>query len=316
MGTAENSGSPETNASEANLADADADLNACKAALEDMGHYSESNGKVDYKSEYRIFPLLQFIMTKKSIPASDPAQSVYMQDNPFFVTKNERYANSIMLATIHSKRSAVLFNEWGYTPNEVMDYYAPMRLGDNPVLPATDKGPNNGFIEVNRKTWDHELATYTAPCQKVLNLPPTKTERPILENGQHMYPFLEEIDFVTGVQGIAAGLAEDQYLYDPEEKMMQIPILIYCPNCQIDKVVMVQDGAELKFEQHGQYENWQEWFGSEWHLFTSDKINIDLETLEEGDLSKIQSNFPPFNGDHPTRVQATIDGEIVEYFNK
>ncbi|KEQ26485.1 hypothetical protein ET33_32055 [Paenibacillus tyrfis] len=54
-----------------NASPTDHKMLACQKELEEQGQFSEYEGSVDYKSGPRIFPLLHFIMTKKSIEANE-----------------------------------------------------------------------------------------------------------------------------------------------------------------------------------------------------------------------------------------------------
>jgi hypothetical protein len=291
----------------------------CQKALEERGQFSEQKGYADYKSGLRIFPLLDFIMTKHSLQAKHPEQSVFMKDNPIFVTGNDKYSNSLLFATIHSKRTGVLHGVIGFPDNEVTRYYEPMVFGSKqgfvPQVPATDLGPLNKSVVVNRKTWVNELAKYSAVCNDTLILPPTKTESPFFHYNGKIYPFSKEIDFVAGVEGVGFGLAENGNYYYDDEKKIQIPILFYCHECKIENIVMIQDSVELKFEDKYNSE-WQKWLGKDWHAFTSEKIDFDEKVFAKAEFSKIHSDLPPFISDDPTTIKVTINGEKVEYVNQ
>lgn len=296
------------------------DILPCQKALETGGQFSELEGYVDYKSGFRIFPLLDFIMTKHSIQAQDLQQSVFMKDNPIFVTSNKKYGHSLLFATIHSKRTGVLQGVVGFPNNEVTSYYEPMVFGSEqgftPQVPATDIGPLNKSVEVNRETWGNELVSYSNSCNEALNLPPTKTEMPFFDYNGKVYPFSKEVDFVAGTEGIGFGLSEFGNYYYPDERKIQIPILFYCPECKIENVVMIQENVELKFDVNKYNSDWQDWLGKDWHMFTSQKIDFDENLFAKADLSNIHSGLPPFISDKPSIIQVTINGEKVNYVNQ
>ncbi|WP_088829925.1 hypothetical protein [Paenibacillus tyrfis] len=291
---------------------------ACQKALEDRGQFSIKDGTVDYQSGLRIFPLLNFIMTKQSVPANHTEQSVFMKDNPIFVTRNDKYANSLVFATIHSQRTGVLNGVVGFPDNEVTQYYEPMVFGEKtgftPQVPVTDAGPLNKAVEVNRETWGNELGELTKPCNDALILPPTKKATPFFKYNGKIYPFSKEIDFVAGAEGVGFGLVEYGNRY-PEGKKIQIPILLYCPNCSIENVVMIQDGVELTFKKDQYNDDWQKWLGKEWHAFTSEEIDFDENVFAEVDFASIHSKLPPFISQNPSTIQVTINGEQVEFVN-
>lgn len=292
-------------------------VNACQVALGKMGQFSDQEGKVDYKSGERIFPLLSFIMTKHSITTTDSQQSVYMKDNPIFVTRNEKYPNTLLFAPIHSKRTGVLHGGVGFPENEVTKYYEPMvfvsEIDGKRVEPSTDIA--NKTVEVNRETWTNELAKYTEACNDSLILPPTKQAEPFFEYNGWTYPFSKEIDFVAGVDGVGLGLEEYGFHY-PDEDKIQIPILIYSPQSTVDNVVMIQDGAELKFTRDKYNSDWQKFLGEDWHSFTSVEVDFDKEAFANADFDKIHSALPPFISDNPSTIQATINGEKVTFVNQ
>ncbi|SCW84698.1 hypothetical protein SAMN04487970_10674 [Paenibacillus tianmuensis] len=292
---------------------------ACQKVLEDRGRFSVEDGIVDYQSGLRIFPLLHFIMTKKSVPANHSEQSVFMKDNPIFVTRDDKYANSLVFATIHSQRTGVLHGVIGFPDNVVTQYYEPMVFGEKtgftPQVPVTDVALLNKSVEVNRETWVNELAEYTKDCNDSLILPPTKTDPPFFKYNGKIYSFSKEIDFVAGVEGVGFGLAEYGNSY-PGGKKIRIPILLYCPNCNIENVVMIQDGVKLKFKEDEYNAEWQKWLGQEWHAFKSEEIDFDEEVFTEANFSNIHSDLPPFISDKPSTIQVTINGEKVEYLNQ
>ncbi|MEK3725424.1 hypothetical protein [Paenibacillus sp. FSL H8-0034] len=298
---------------------ANSSVAACQKVLEDRGQFSEQKGTVDYKSGMRIFPLLNFLMTKNSIQASDPEQSVYMNDNPIFITRNDKYGDSLLFATIHSKRTGVLQGIKGFPDNKVNEYYEPMVLGRKTAyvkeVPSTKIGPQNKLIEVNRQTWMKELAEYTKPCDDALVLPPIQTKLPFFKNMNAIYPFSKEIDFVAGVEAVGYGLS-DYGNYYPDTNKIQIPVLLYCPKCKVENVVMLQNNAKLEFTPDKYYSDWQEWLGQDWHLFTSEKIDFDKKLFQKADLANIRSSLPPFISDSPSTIQVTINGEKVIYVNQ
>lgn len=293
---------------------------ACLKALEELGQYSEREGKVDYQSGRRIFPLLQFIITKKSIPANSPEQSVFMNDNPIFVTRNDRYANSLVFSTIHSKRTGVLHGVTGFPDNAVTNYYEPMVFGSNfgyiPQVPSTNLRPQNNPVEVNRKTWANELKDYANICKDSLILPPTNNARPFFSYNGKIYPFSKEIDFVTGAEGVGFGLDEYGISYFNNENKIQIPILVYCPKGKVESVVMLQDGVELKFTEDKYNSDWQKWLGKDWHAFKSEKVDFDEKLFAKADFAGIHSKLPPFLSDNSLTVQLVINGEKVDYINQ
>ncbi|MCP1311470.1 hypothetical protein [Paenibacillus tyrfis] len=298
--------------------EASKEIIACQKALESRGQFSIQDGTVDYQAGVRIFPLLNFIMTKQSIPAKHPEQSVFMKDNPIFVTRNDKYANTLVFATIHSQRTGVLHGVNGFPDNEVTRYYEPMVFGEKtgftPQVPVTDAGPLNKAVEVNRETWGNELGELTKPCNDSLILPPTKKATPFFKYNGKIYPYSKEIDFVAGVEGVGFGLAEYGNRY-PEGKKIQIPILLYCPNCSIENVVMIQDGVELTFNKDQCNDDWQKWLGKEWHAFTSEEIDFDEEVFAKADFANIHSKLPPFISQNPSIIRVTINGEQVEFVN-
>ncbi|KZE73676.1 hypothetical protein [Paenibacillus elgii] len=291
---------------------------ACQKALENRGQFSIQDGTVDYQSGLRIFPLLHFIMTKQSVPANHPEQSVFMKDNPIFVTRNDKYANSLVFATIHSQRTGVLNGVVGFPDNEVTRYYEPMVFGENngftPQVPVTDADPLNKAVEVNRETWGNELGELTKPCNDSLILPPTKTNPSFFKNYQAIYPFSKEVDFVAGADGVGLGLKAYGQRY-PDGNKIQIPILIYCPEGRVENVVMIQDGVELTFKKDQFYDDWQKWLGKEWHAFTSEEIDFDENVFADADFANMHSKLPPFISQNPSTIQVTINGEQVEFVN-
>lgn len=287
----------------------------CQRALEDLGQFSEKEGRVDYESGFRIFPLLNFIMTKKSIPANHLEQTVFMKDNPIFVTRNDKHENSLVFATIHSQRTGVLQGVVGFPDNEVTRYYESMVFGEGtPQVPATDIGPLNKSVDVNRETWGSELAEYTGVCKEPLILPPTKTERPFFDYNGAIFPFSKEIDFVAGAEGVGFGLLELGNRY-PDGKKIQIPILVYSPKGKVENVVMIQDGIKLTFTEDENNRDWQKWLGKNWYAFTSEEIDFDENVFIKADFPNIHSDLPPFISENESTIQVTINGEKVEYVN-
>ncbi len=295
-------------------------ISSCEAALEFLGGFSDQEGGADYQSGERIFPLLHFILTKQAVPAVSPEQEVYMKDNPIFVTNNSKYEHLIAFATIHSKRTGALHGVVGYPDNEVINYYLPMVLDvtaeNKEIIPSVEIGSSNEIIPVNRQTWSKELSSYTQSCNDELVLPPTQenTERVFLGYNGKLYPFSKEIDFVAGVEAVGFQLAEIGNSY-PGENKIQIPILLYCPQCKIENVTMIQDGKKLKFKKDEYYKEWQQWLGKEWHAFTSEQIDFDEDKFKKADFDNILSALPPFISDNPSTIQATINGELVTFIN-
>ncbi|PUA39403.1 hypothetical protein C8Z91_08210 [Paenibacillus elgii] len=292
---------------------------ACQKELEERGQFSASEGDVDYESGFRIFPLLHFIMTKKSIEANKPEQTAYMKDNPIFVTNNDKYAPSLLFAIIHSKRTGVLHGVSAFPDNKVTKYYKSMvgsaKQGEFPQVPATDVGPTNKGVEINRKTWVNELAEYTEPCKDSLILPTTKTAPPFFNYSDYVYPFSKEIDFVAGAEGVGAGLEKSIQRY-VDEKKIRIPILFYCPGCKVENVVMVQNNVELKFTEATTNSEWQKWLGSDWHMYISEKVDFDEKVFADAFFYRMRTHLPPFISEYPSTVQATINGEQVKYVNR
>jgi hypothetical protein len=299
----------------------DQNMDRCQKELESLGKFSVQGNKADYESGRRIFPLLDFILTKKSTPANIPKQLVFMKDNPIFVTDTEKYTNTLVFAPIHSKRTGVLHAVTGYPDNIVTNYYEPMVFGKKndftPEIPSVYVDSLNKSIEVNRETWVNELSEYTKACRETLILPPTNTKRPFFHYNGKIYPFSKEIDFVTGVEGVGFGLEEDGIAYyGDDNNKITIPILIYSPQNKIENVVMIQDGVELKFHLDEHYSNeWQKWLGSDWHFLVSEKVDFNEDVFSKADFSQIQSNLPPFISDNSSIIQITINGEKVKYFN-
>ncbi|SCW29925.1 hypothetical protein SAMN04487970_10024 [Paenibacillus tianmuensis] len=291
---------------------------ACQKELEERGQFSEYEGNVDYKSGPRIFPLLHFIMTKKSIEANEPEQTVYMKDNPIFVTSNKKYGNSLLFTIIHSKRTGVLHGVTDFPDNKVTKFYKSM-VGDikrgNIQIPFTEVSPRNRAVEVNRKTWENELAKYMEPCKDSLILPPTKTAPPFFNYSDYVYPFSKEIDFVAGAEGVGAGLEQSIKRY-VDEKKIRIPILFYCPGCKVENVVMVQNNVELKFTEAEKNSDWQKWLGSDWHMYISEKVDFDEKVFADAFFYGMRTHLPPFISEYPSTVQATINGEQVKYVNR
>ncbi|WP_166241976.1 hypothetical protein [Paenibacillus turpanensis] len=292
---------------------------SCTQSLERLGQFSEEGDFVDYKSGLRIFPLLYFMLTKTSIPAALPNQAVYMQDNPIFVTRDEKHPNLLLFSPVHSKRTGALQGVIGFPDNEITEYYEPMVFGKKTgyvkQVPSTEIGPLNKLIDVTRKTWGNELAEYTEPCKELLLLPPAKEEPPFFPYNGKVYPFSKEIDFVAGAEGVGLGLIENGILY-PGDNKIQIPILLYCPKCQVEDVVMVQDQEELEFQPDRYNDLWKKWLGESWHMFLSEKIDFDEERFAKADLGNIKSSSPPFTDNKPTTIRVKINGEFVEFVNQ
>ncbi|QGQ98818.1 hypothetical protein EHS13_30040 [Paenibacillus psychroresistens] len=104
--------------------------------------------------------------------------------------------------------------------------------GFTPQVPATDIGPSNKSVDVNRETWETQLSEYSRECKESLILPATIKESPFFQYNNKIYPFSKENDFIAGVEGVGFGLDENGNYYFPEEKKIQIPILFYCPECK------------------------------------------------------------------------------------
>ncbi|GIP56044.1 hypothetical protein [Paenibacillus vini] len=266
-----------------------------------------------------VKPLLNFIMTKQSVPASQEEEQVFMKDNPIFVTDNREYANILVFAPIHSQRTGALHGVIGYPDNEIKNYYVSMVLGDEPdftpQVPSTDIGPMNKLVEVNRETWGNELKEYTADCNDVLNLPPVHTDSPFFDYNGALYPFSKEIDFIGGVEGIGNGLVEYGIRF-PGDSQIRIPILIYSPNGEISEVSMKQNNNFLTFEKDKYFEEWRGWLGREWYMFESDVIDFDKDLFTNADFEDISSVTLPFSSDEPTTIRLRINGGIVEFYNQ
>jgi hypothetical protein len=292
---------------------------SCGQALEQLGQFSVADNLVDYKSGFRIFPLLHFILTKKSIPASMPDEAVFMEDNPIFVTRDEPNASSLLLAPIHSRRTGALHGVTGFPDNVVTKYYEPMVIGKEngnvKQVPSTDVGPLNKLVEVNRKTWMNDLAEYTEPCSDSLKLPPMNGKGPFFNFNGQVYPFSKEMDFAAGADGIGYGLKEHGVRY-PAENQIQIPILLYCPDCKVESVTMVQNQTELKFTLDELNAKWREWLGDDWFLFLSEPIDFDEKVFSNAELEKMTSTVPPFINNRPSVIYAKINGKKVEYVNQ
>ncbi len=292
----------------------------CQRELEALGKYSIENKQVDYKSGYRIFPLLNFILTKKPVPSNIPEQSVFMKDNPIFVTDNEKYTDTLVFATIHSKRTGILHGVIGYPENEVTNYYENMVFGTEqsnfiPEIPSVYIDSLNKLVEVNRETWVNELSEYNKACRGALVLPATNTKAPFFDYNGKVYPFSKEIDFISGAEGVGFGLSEYGNSYYDDNKIA-IRILVYCPQNTIEDVVMIQDGVELKFHLDNEYNSrWQKWLGNDWRLFVSEKVDFNEDAFSKADFSQIHSTLPPFISDNPSIIQVTVNGEKVKYFN-
>lgn len=293
-------------------------IGKCIRTLERLGQFSETEGYIDYESGFRIFPLLYFIMTKQSLPASKPGQEVFMQDNPIFVTQNSKDAHILIFAPIHSKRTGALNGTIGFPANPIMRYYKPMVLGDSPdytaQAPSTDIGPLNKLEEVNRETWVNELKEYTSDCKDSLILPPTSTASPFFDYNGATYPFSEEIDFVGGVKGIGYGLIENG-MYYPADNTIKIPLLIYSADAEIGSIRMKQNGKYLKFQEDEYNQYWQEWLGKEWRLLVSEELTFDHELFKRGELEQIHSDLPPFISDESTIIEVMVDDRVVEFIN-
>lgn len=195
---------------------------SCQQSLEKLGQFSVNDGNVDYKSGSRIFPLLHFIMTKKSIKDNQTKQSVFMKDNPIFITSNEHYKNSLLFALIHTKRTGILNGVVGFPNNEVTTYYKPMLFStdiSSPQIPATETSTGNKYVAVNRKTWNKELSEDTKSCNDALALPPTITKSAFFEYNGAIRPFSKEIDFIAGAEGVGYGLKEWGNRYYHDEKI-------------------------------------------------------------------------------------------------
>ncbi|XOK59610.1 hypothetical protein ACJ7K1_24020 [Paenibacillus elgii] len=300
-------------------------LLACQKVLEERGQFSVEDGTVDYESGFRIFPLLYFIMTKQSIPANQPEQSVFMKDNPIFVTRSDQHKSSLIIAPIHSKRTGTLLgvprfydNVNRFAENEVTQYYKPMVMAHSvflPQVPATEVGPLNKSIEVNRVTWGNELKQFSEVCKDSLLLPPTSQQKPLYPSDEFLDPFSKEIDFVSG----AEGLGYDVYIHSiyryNEEGKIRLPLLVYCPGCKVENVRMVQNKKELKFAEDTNSSQLKEWLGEGWNIFSSEKVEFDVDSFSKADHHKIKTSLPPFMSENPTTIRVTINGENVEYIN-
>ncbi len=294
------------------------ELEACIQAIHDRGFLLPEEGYVDYKGGFRIFPLLHFILTKESIPATRPGEDVYMLDNPVFVTEHENYADALVFAPVHSQRTGVIQGIPGMPQNEVTEYYTDILYGPVSHHLATDVGPTNKSVPVTRDTWGNELSEYTEPCEDVLALPPAQDEPPTFHTSGAMFPFTEEIDFIAGQSRVGYSLLQTGKGFRFENKKIaeiQIPILLYCPGCEVDSVEMVQDDATLHFQTSKYDYLWKEWLGDDWHAFTSEWVDFDEDLFMKAELDKIDSDTPPFISDSPSTIGVTMDGERVTFMN-
>ncbi|WP_166244101.1 hypothetical protein [Paenibacillus turpanensis] len=295
-------------------------LIACANELERLGQYTAEKGDADYRSGRRIFPLLHFILTKKSVDAKEAADYNFVLDNPIFVTKQEEYSNSLVFSTIHTIRTGILHGTAGFPMNSVTSFYEPMVLGEDydykEQVPGVQVTPDR-FVELNRESWISEFGDSSKACEDVLKLPPASTEYPWFDYNHAVYPFSKEIDFVAGVEGVGNGLHEFNRYPEADSSKIQIPLLLYCPNCsEVEEVAMLQEQKRLSFNKDPYYEKWQDWLGKEWHMYLSEPIDFDDDAAVKADFDKLYADLPPFVNEKSSFIEVTLKGDKVMFFNQ
>lgn len=277
-------------------------VETCEQVLAKLGSYTLEDGKVSYQTGRRIFPLLHFMMTKQSLPAHSEDRFVYMMDNPIFVTPNDEYSEAILFAPIHSKRTFVLFTYTDDYSNPIKQFYSDMPSSLYTYIDLEEA------IDFTRDVWEEEFSTYAPLCEQELALPPRGTDTEWLDPITGTLPFTLEMDFIAGVDGAGFTLIQNGTSYYPDQETIQLPLLLYCPNCHIDQIVMEHDGEKWSFGPDEFRDEWQDTLGEGWFSFESERIDLDYSWIEEDRLyepSLIQ----------PTQIVVTIDGEDVVFVN-